>query len=172
MRSAIGKDIDQTTNLQVTVDEKQVMSDRLKRDFRVQSPVFTAKLPDGNILQANGYEQIVAGTYWGVDDGVYVMLKPLAPGDHTIKFQGRFPQYDFDLDFTYHIKVVGAAVPGDFNGDGAVTYDDLYDYFLPAYGTQTGDPGYVAEFDMNSNGVIDMSDYSEWYACYMKANQR
>jgi hypothetical protein len=106
MRSAIGKDIDQTTNLQVTVDEKQIKNDRLKGDFRVQSSVFTAKLPNGNLLQAIGYEQITAGTYWGVDDGVYVMLKALSPGDHTINFKGRFPQYNFDLDFTYHLNVL------------------------------------------------------------------
>jgi hypothetical protein len=63
-------------------------------------------------------------------------------------------------------------VPGDFDVDGAVTYDDLNDQFLPAYGTQTGEPGYVAECDMNHDGLIDMLmlDYTEWYELYTDNN--
>lgn len=103
MRAFIGDGIDQTTNLQVTVDGKVIKGD-LKKDFRVQSPVYTAVLPDGNLLQAIG-ESIAAGTYWGVDDGVYIMLQPLPPGTHTLNFHGRFPQYNFTLDFTYNLTV-------------------------------------------------------------------
>jgi hypothetical protein len=59
---------------------------------------------------------------------------------------------------------------GDFNGDGAVTYDDFYDVFQPAYGTHEGDPDFISECDMNQDGSIDMLDYTEWYSCYMEAN--
>jgi hypothetical protein len=103
MRTFIGKGIDQTTDLQVTVDGKIIKGD-LKKDFRVQSLVYTTILPEGNLLQALG-EPIAAGTYWGVDDGVYIMLQPLSSGTHTLNFHGRFPQFDFTLDFTYHLTV-------------------------------------------------------------------
>jgi hypothetical protein len=58
----------------------------------------------------------------------------------------------------------------DFDGDGAVTYDDFYNVFQPAYGTQAGEPGFVPDCDMNQDGLIDMLDYTEWYSCYMDAN--
>jgi hypothetical protein len=61
-------------------------------------------------------------------------------------------------------------IPGDFDGDGAVTHDDLSDHFLPAYGKKAGEPGYVAEYDLNQDGIIDMIDYAEWYEFYMDAN--
>jgi hypothetical protein len=102
MRAFIGDGIDQTTNLGVTVDEKK-LEGNLKTDFRVQSTVFTA-LPNKNLYQATG-EKIKAGTYWGVDDGIYVMLQPLPKGMHTINFEGTFPQYNFTLNFTYHLIV-------------------------------------------------------------------
>jgi ELWxxDGT repeat protein len=60
---------------------------------------------------------------------------------------------------------------GDFNEDGAVTYDDFTDYLLPAYGTQTGDPDFVSEYDLNQDGSIDMLDYAEWYKDFLDANQ-
>jgi hypothetical protein len=61
-------------------------------------------------------------------------------------------------------------IPCDFDGDGAVTYDDYYDVFQPAYGKHKWDPGFVSECDMNQDDIIDMLDYAEWYSCYMDAN--
>jgi hypothetical protein len=109
MRSFIADGIDQTTNLKVTVDGIPIKECgkpvNLKNDFRVQSAVYTAVLPEGNLLQAIGEEAIVAGTYWGVDDGVYIMLMPLPKGHHTLNFKGSFPQYNFSLDVTYNLTV-------------------------------------------------------------------
>jgi len=110
MRAAIGDGIDQTTKLKVTVDGKQIKGEclkpvDLKKDFRVQSPVYTAVLPADNLLEAIGESQLVAGTYWGVDDGVYIMLMPLPKGHHTLNFKGSFPQFDFSLDITYNLTV-------------------------------------------------------------------
>jgi hypothetical protein len=62
-------------------------------------------------------------------------------------------------------------VTGDFDGDGVVTHDDLSDYFLSAYGKKASEPGYVAEYDVNLIGLIDMLDYVAWYEFYMDANQ-
>jgi hypothetical protein len=52
-----------------------------------------------------------------------------------------------------------------------VIYDDLHNIFVPAYGTHTGDPGFVLRCDLSQDGSIDMLDYTEWYEDYMKANQ-
>jgi hypothetical protein len=67
--------------------------------------VYTSILPEGNTYQAQGEPVIVAGSYWGVDDGVYLMLEPLSKGTHTLNFKGTFPQFDFDLDFSYSLIV-------------------------------------------------------------------
>lgn len=104
IRATVAGVIDQTTNLQVSVDGKPIKAD-LKKDFRVQSPVYTSILPEGNTYQAQGEPVIVAGSYWGVDDGVYLMLEPLSKGTHTLNFKGTFPQFDFDLDFSYSLIV-------------------------------------------------------------------
>jgi len=104
MRSAIGEVIDQTTDFELKIDGRKVNVD-LKNDFRVQSTVYAAVLPEDNLLEAIG-EDVDAGTYWGVDDGIYVMLEPLRSGNHTIYFKGRFPPpIDFTLEFTYHLTV-------------------------------------------------------------------
>ena len=102
IRQVLGEHMDMTKDLQLTVDGKPYKGD-IKKQFRVQSPVYTVQTPEGNLLQAAFGEKIGAGEYWGVDDGVYVMLKPLRKGAHTINFKGTFPQYNFSLDFTYNI---------------------------------------------------------------------
>ena len=103
MRAIVAGVIDPATDLGVTIDGKKLKGN-LKTDYRVQSTVFTAVLPDDNFLKAIG-ENIGAGTYWGVDDGIYVMLQPLHKGSHTINFKGTLPQYGFSLNATYHLTV-------------------------------------------------------------------
>jgi hypothetical protein len=78
-----------------------------------------------------------------------------------------FDGHDYEI---YLLKPIKVSLPGDFDGDDAVTYDDLYDHFMPAYGTRTGDPGFVPECDLNQDGIIDTLDYAEWYALYMATN--
>jgi hypothetical protein len=103
MRAFIGSAVGSTADLQVLVDGKAIKGD-LKSKFRVQSPVYPMVLPEDNLLAAIG-EGILAGAYWGVDDGVYVLLQPMAPGKHTVSFKGTFPDYGFTLDFTYNLTV-------------------------------------------------------------------
>ena len=104
MRSALASLIDLVTDLEVTVDHKRIKSD-LKKDFRVQSPVYPTIVPADNYYQAIAEPEVVAGTYLGVDDGVYVMLDPLRKGKHTLRFKGTFPQYNFSLDVTYYLTI-------------------------------------------------------------------
>jgi hypothetical protein len=40
-----------------------------------------------------------------VGDGIYLMVEPLTPGDHTIQFAAYFPTFDYRFDITYRIKV-------------------------------------------------------------------
>jgi hypothetical protein len=75
--------------------------------------------------------------------------------------------HDYEI---FLLKPIKTIIRGDFNGDGAVTYEDFYNVFQPAYGTKLNDQGFVPECDMNQDGIIDMLDYTEWYSCYMDAN--
>jgi hypothetical protein len=68
--------------------------------FRVQSPVFDFNAPEDNILGVPG-----GGSGQAVSDGIYLMLRPLPAGQHTVRFGGTFDAFDFTLDITYHITV-------------------------------------------------------------------
>ncbi|WP_155636430.1 hypothetical protein [Burkholderia stagnalis] len=70
--------------------------------FRAQSPLFGFTTPSNNILGSAG------GAGVSVSDGYWVMLKPLSPGQHTIRFGGaivRGPFSGFTQDATYNITV-------------------------------------------------------------------
>lgn len=68
--------------------------------YRVESTVFTTTVPEGNLLgmPAGDYEPCV-------DNGYYLMLRPLKPGRHTIRFTAANADQSFSLDVTYHINV-------------------------------------------------------------------
>jgi hypothetical protein len=104
MRKALEGVVDQTTGLKLTIDGKR-FGCNLKKDFRVQSTVYSTTVPDKSLYPEIGEPDIIAGTYLGVDDGVYVMLEPLKKGEHTLNFKGTFPQFNFILDFTYKLIV-------------------------------------------------------------------
>ena len=55
--------------------------------------------------------------------------------------------------------------PGDVDGDGDVDLSDL-GTLLAAYGTCTGDAGYVAAADFDAGGCIDLSDLGVLLASY------
>lgn len=68
--------------------------------YRTQSRVFNfGPLPENNYLEAP-----VGARSRGVADGVYLLIKPLPPGEHTIKFSGVFEfneeEHGFDFKFT------------------------------------------------------------------------
>lgn len=54
---------------------------------------------------------------------------------------------------------------GDLNGDGLTDLTDL-SALLSAYGTNSGDPGYLASADLDHNGVIDLSDLAVMLGAY------
>lgn len=54
--------------------------------------------------------------------------------------------------------VIGAGLPGDFNGDGAVNFDDFF-AFAGAFGTAQGQAGFDAKLDMDRDGRVDLDDF-------------
>lgn len=73
---------------------------------------FDLPFPDGSLFDG-GPTPLLAGTTRAADHGYYVMLAPLAPGTHTLRFRGVSEQtlarhgYDFrfELDVTYTLIV-------------------------------------------------------------------
>jgi hypothetical protein len=109
LRAETAPCIDAVDVLSVEVDGEPI--DNLKR-FRVKSVPFDIALPRNNVLGID-IKQKPFGIYSPViDDGFYVMLKPLDEGQHTIHiYAHRQPATDFcpdefSQDITYLIKSV------------------------------------------------------------------
>src|SRR3989442_2200795 len=52
------------------------------------------------------------GTYFpAVDEGYYVMLTPLAVGEHRLRIREENPSINLVLDVTYHLTVVPLTLP-------------------------------------------------------------
>ena len=95
--------------LHVNIDGRPVAS---LSGHREDSPIHYT-LPDhDNLLQYFGLD--FSGPVDASVDGYYVMLNPLAPGEHTINFGSTIPHNDFPLlsdfsaDVTYHVTVGNA----------------------------------------------------------------
>lgn len=78
---------------------------RCLESYRVRSSaIHTVNVPEDNIYAGYG---LLGGPYHPcVDVGYYLMLKPLRPGRHTIHFTSATADGTFNLDVTYHIKVL------------------------------------------------------------------
>lgn len=60
-------------------------------------------VPGGSFGDLIGLE--AGELYPSAGDGVYLLLAPLPPGEHTLHFGGAYAQGSFSLDVTYHITV-------------------------------------------------------------------
>jgi hypothetical protein len=74
--------------------------------YRCVSAMFPFAAPDNNVMFVPGP---VAG--YSVGDGYYLMLRPLAVGEHVLHFTGSFPDINFTLDVTYQITVASPKKP-------------------------------------------------------------
>jgi hypothetical protein len=103
LRSMAAPTIDAATNLSMTVDGIAVKNVR-----RVKSEVFVVALPENNVFVAPCAPlPVPAGIYSpAVDDGFYVLLKPLPLGHHTLHFQAESPAGVIVEDVTYNLTVV------------------------------------------------------------------
>lgn len=94
--------LDTVNKVSVVLDGYSFRS--LKRQFRMQSTVFGITIPEDNLFTAIGEGTFSKGAYFPVvDEGYYLMLKPLQPGNHKLHFKGLWG--NFSLDITYHLKV-------------------------------------------------------------------
>jgi hypothetical protein len=106
LRATVAPFIDEATGLTVSVDGEPLSKfEKSHEKYRIQSAVFSVTLPPANLFGLD------AGTYSpAIDDGFYVMLKPLEVGHHTLRFTGQIPSLSFSLDVTYHLEVVATTL--------------------------------------------------------------
>jgi hypothetical protein len=94
---ACAKDfMDTGSGFKASVDGRQV--ERLDR-FRLQSPLYGVNYPADNILGVPG-----PGATLSVSDGVWILLAPSEPGEHTIHFEGTFPGAPLNMTFRLHVE--------------------------------------------------------------------
>jgi len=101
LRAGAAAVIDAATNLSVQVDGQPI-----EDLFRVKSKVFATTFPVDNIFNApcGGPGTVPAGVYSpSVDDGFYVLLKPLSVGRHTLHIHS---ESQGSVDVTYDLTVV------------------------------------------------------------------
>jgi hypothetical protein len=93
---------DKVSNLDASVDGVKIPD---IQKYRFQSGLFNFSLPAENVLG------LAPGTTDSVADGYWIMLKPLAEGEHTIQFGGSVvdvsitSSINFATQATYHITV-------------------------------------------------------------------
>lgn len=105
-------------------------------DARVQSPPFVTDTGDG----ASGFPAGIVDPE-AISDGFWVMMPPLAPGEHALHFSGRYCEFDsFDthplaggVDITYHLTVDGG-VTGLEGLSNLEIIQALYDAFAAGNG--------------------------------------
>lgn len=102
LRAEIAPCISAATTLSVEVDGKPIK--KIQDRFRVRSQVFEATFPVGGFLDPGTYSPVV-------DDGFYVMLRPLDRGTHTLRIRSAGPgcavfPNAVSLDVTYTLTIV------------------------------------------------------------------
>lgn len=73
--------------------------------FRQRSVPFGITLPPSNLYSAPCGGEVPAATYPAVDDGYYVMLRPLPPGPHQLRIRASTPS-GFGVDVSYALNVL------------------------------------------------------------------
>lgn len=74
--------------------------------YRAISPQFSASIPDQNLGVPCGDPAVARLVDPVASDGIWMMLAPMPPGEHTIRFGGTFPTFGpFHLDIVYHVTV-------------------------------------------------------------------
>ena len=99
LRAAAAASMDPVT-LEASIDGVPL---RNLSDYRVQSPVFSVNLPEGNVVG------VPSGTYAPmVSDGYWLMLAPLSAGAHTVHFKNSITGGPFEgteTEVTYHLTI-------------------------------------------------------------------
>jgi hypothetical protein len=105
-RSIIGPFIDNAFNLSCTIDGGAIQDLESYRAVTPDGAEYFVTVPENSLLAPLG---LPAGSYGpSVDDGIYLMLAPLRPGEHTIRITSASQGSalgDAELDVTYHLTV-------------------------------------------------------------------
>lgn len=101
-RRSLAENMDAVTDLWCTIDDKDLEEDLDLFNFRVRSPSFTVIGPPKGVLPP-GFLKVPAHTDQIVSDGYWLLLSPLASGEHTINFGGEGP--GFRVEVTYHLTI-------------------------------------------------------------------
>ena len=99
-RQIIGEWMDGAANLKCTLDGRPCAYNLFA--LRAQSPVFTAIQPKDGVYSEYTDAKILGPM---VADGYWVLLSPLRPGHHVLKFGGELPDLGFSVDVTYNLTV-------------------------------------------------------------------
>ena len=103
LRACANGHLDNTSGLSATIDGAPVNN---LDAYRVESPLFEfGPLPENNLFEFFGLDAPAGTTSPAVDAGVYLLLAPLPPGKHTLRFGGTFDLLGFSIDTTFHITV-------------------------------------------------------------------
>jgi hypothetical protein len=103
LRNCAKDQADKVTGLDASIDG--IVIDNLKQKYRVQSPLFDFILPNNNVLGTS------AGPSKAVSDGYWVILQPLSPGKHDVRFSGSAVDFtstapmNFATAVKYHLDV-------------------------------------------------------------------
>lgn len=120
LRGFARADTDAATNLICEIDGVPLLNltNSLTTPYRAASPMFDFCLPTyENVEQFWGFTGLSGWVSNAVADGVFVMLKPLPVGPHTIHIAGSVPPIpslgaaSFGLDVTYHLTVSDSPPP-------------------------------------------------------------
>jgi hypothetical protein len=115
LREELDPCMDNVTQLSLMIDGKEVVNFDKRNKFRVKSVAFDLYTPPYTYIDPKTDKSVTvdAANYSPVvDDGYYVMLKPLSTGLHTLQFSGTRTGCiltngeGFSLNVTYHINVV------------------------------------------------------------------
>jgi hypothetical protein len=102
LRACANGHIDETSGLSATIDAVPVTE---LATYRVQSPMFEFTLPPNNVLEFQGIPAPAGTTAQAVDAGVYLLLKPLTKGTHTVTVRGTFDEFGAAINTTFRITV-------------------------------------------------------------------
>lgn len=116
--------------------------------------VSNSELFDDIVASGSGVAEGSGSTSWTFD-------KELVGGEDYF-WRARAADGLFDGPWSFPsffvAEVVEEANPGDFNADGAVTFDDFF-LFADGFGLGKGDAGYDAAKDLSGNDRVDFDDF-------------
>jgi hypothetical protein len=127
-RDLIGAVIDTAADLACEIDGVAVKHIAAYRCRTPKGGAFMVDFPEGDIWGLVGQEDVngdifQAGSYGpSLQDGIYLMLAPLSPGQHTIHFTATTWGGDWDLEVLYHLTV-GPTVPVPASPDNSTALE-------------------------------------------------